>query len=253
MDDALRRMRACVAMFRADATALEAFRLANRAMCDQMRQGDVGGGERDDAQQPRWRPFQLAFLLTVMESAIREDDRFRDSLDLIWFPTGGGKTEAYLGLIAFLILWRRLRYGRAGGGTVAFMRYTLRLLTRQQFERAARLICALELIRREDARLGEEAISVGIWVGQESTPNTFAQAGEAAERIKTGSSTGSTPCCWSIVLGAIVTSIRARATTPLIRVFTSIAATPTVHSAPATNLCPAMWWMKRSTRALPLC
>ena len=190
MDDALRRMRACVAMFRADATALEAFRLANRAMCDQMRQGDVGGGERDDAPQPRWRPFQLAFLLTVMESAIREDDRFRDSLDLIWFPTGGGKTEAYLGLIAFLILWRRLRYGRAGAGTVAFMRYTLRLLTRQQFERAARLICALELIRREDARLGEEAISVGIWVGQESTPNTFAQAGEAAERIKTGSSTG---------------------------------------------------------------
>ena len=189
MDTALNRMRACVTMLRTDTAALEAFRLANRAMCDQMRQGDVGGAERED-DQPRWRPFQLAFLLTVMESAIREDDGSRDVLDLIWFPTGGGKTEAYLGLIAFLILWRRLEHGRVGAGTVAFMRYTLRLLTRQQFERAARMICALELIRRDDARLGEEAITVGIWVGRESTPNTFAQASEAVERIETGGSTG---------------------------------------------------------------
>ena len=78
-----------------------------------------------------WRTFQLAFLLTVMESAVRDDDAFRDVPDLIWFPTGSGKTEAYLGLIAFLIFWRRLKYGQVGGGTVAFMRYTLRLLTRQ--------------------------------------------------------------------------------------------------------------------------
>ena len=189
MDTALGRMRACVAMLRTDAVALEAFRLANRAMRDQMRQGDVGDSERD-GEEPRWRPFQLAFLLTVMESAIREDDGFRDVLDLIWFPTGGGKTEAYLGLIAFLILWRRLKYGRVGAGTVAFMRYTLRLLTRQQFERAARMICALELIRREDARLGEEAITVGIWVGQKSTPNTFAQAKKAVEMIADGGSMG---------------------------------------------------------------
>ena len=189
MDTALRRMRACVAMLREDATALEAFRLANRAMCDQMRQGDVGDSERA-ADGPRWRPFQLAFLLTVMKSAIREDDGFRDVLDLIWFPTGGGKTEAYLGLIAFLILWRRLKYGPVGAGTVAFMRYTLRLLTRQQFERAARMICALELIRRGDARLGEEAITVGIWVGGESTPNTFAQAVKAVETIAEGGSMG---------------------------------------------------------------
>ncbi len=189
MDTALGRMRACVAMLRADAIALEAFRLANRAMRDQMCQGSVVRTE-DDHEQPSWRPFQLAFLLTVMESVIREDDEFRDVLDLIWFPTGGGKTEAYLGLIAFLILWRRLKYGRVGAGTVAFMRYTLRLLTRQQFERAARMICALELIRREDARLGEGAITVGIWVGRESTPNTFAQATKAVEMIEAGGSTG---------------------------------------------------------------
>jgi len=169
--------------------ALEAFRLANQAMRDQMRQGDLVRGDQDDRPH-RWRSFQLAFLLTVMESAIREDDEFRDVLDLIWFPTGGGKTEAYLGLIAFLVIWRRLKYGPKGAGTAAFMRYTLRLLTRQQFERAARVICALELMRRKDSRLGEEAISVGIWVGRASTPNTYKQAGEAVDAIVAGSSLG---------------------------------------------------------------
>ena len=189
MATALRRMQACVAMLRSDPMALEAFRLANQAMRDQMRQGDLVRGDQDDKPY-RWRSFQLAFLLTVMESAIRKDDEFRDVLDLIWFPTGGGKTEAYLGLIAFLVIWRRLKHGPEGAGTAAFMRYTLRLLTRQQFERAARVICALELMRREDSRLGEEAISVGIWVGRASTPNTYKQAGEAVDAIVAGSSLG---------------------------------------------------------------
>ena len=189
MATALRRMQACVAMLRSDPMALEAFRLANQAMRDQMRQGDLVRGDQDDRPH-RWRSFQLAFLLTVMESAIREDDGFRDVLDLIWFPTGGGKTEAYLGLIAFLVIWRRLKYGPEGAGTAAFMRYTLRLLARQQFERAARVICALELMRREDSRLGEEAISVGIWVGGQSTPNRFKQAGKAVDKIVDGSSLG---------------------------------------------------------------
>ena len=155
MGIALDRMRACVEMLRTDPLAAESFRLANRAMLDQMRQTDRVAGRETESDHYRWRPFQLAFLLTVMPSAIREDDDYRDVLDLIWFPTGGGKTEAYLGLIAFLIVWRRLKYPDSGGGTVAFMRYTLRLLTRQQFERAARMMCALELIRRRDpARLG---------------------------------------------------------------------------------------------------
>ena len=122
-----------------------------------------------------------------MESAIREDDDYRDVLDLIWFPTGGGKTEAYLGLIAFLIVWRRLRYPDSGGGTAAFMRYTLRLLTRQQFERASRMVCALELIRRQDpARLGEEPIDIGIWVGGVISPNAFQQARELVGEIRAG-------------------------------------------------------------------
>ena len=184
---ALDRMRACVEMLRTDRLAAESFRLANRAMLDQMRRADHIAGKDTEPDAYRWRPFQLAFLLTVMLSAIREDDEFRDVLDLIWFPTGGGKTEAYLGLIAFLIAWRRQRYPGSGGGTTAFMRYTLRLLTRQQFERAARMVCALELIRRRrPERLGETPIDIGIWVGGEISPNRYEQAIELADEIRDG-------------------------------------------------------------------
>ena len=189
MSVALDRMRACVETLRTDLLAAEAFRLANRAMLDQMQTADRIAGKETAPDDYRWRPFQLAFLLTVMLSAIREDDEFRDVLDLIWFPTGGGKTEAYLGLIAFLIVWRRLRYPDSGGGTVALMRYTLRLLTRQQFDRAARMVCALELIRRRDpAQLGDAPIDIGIWVGGEISPNRFDQARELVEEVRSGKS-----------------------------------------------------------------
>jgi ATP-dependent helicase YprA (DUF1998 family) len=112
-----------------------------------------------------------------MESAIREDDDYRDIVDLIWFPTGGGKTEAYLGLIAFLIVWRRLTNPASGGGTTVLMRYTLRLLTAQQFARATRMICALELIRRNSPKLKNGApITIGMWVGSATSPNRFEDA-----------------------------------------------------------------------------
>ena len=187
MHVALDRMRACVQTLRSDRLAAESFRLANRAMLDQMRRADRIAGRETGPEDYRWRPFQLAFLLTVMVSAIREDDEFRDVLDLIWFPTGGGKTEAYLGLIAFLIVWRRLKYPDSGAGTAAFMRYTLRLLTRQQFERAARMVCALELIRRGDPeRLGDAPIDIGIWVGGAISPNRFDGAKEIVEKIRAG-------------------------------------------------------------------
>ena len=187
MNVALDRMRACVRTLHDDRLAAESFRLANQAMLDQMHRAHRIAGRDTDPDDHRWRPFQLAFLLTVMVSAIREDDEFRDVLDLIWFPTGGGKTEAYLGLIAFLIVWRRLKYPDSGGGTVAFMRYTLRLLTRQQFERAARMVCALELIRRRDpGRLGDAPIDIGIWVGSAISPNRLDGAKELVEKIRAG-------------------------------------------------------------------
>ena len=183
MVETQRRMRRGIGLLRTEPLAERSFRLANRAMLDQMRKAHETAGKNSDPDNFAWRPFQLAFLLMAMESTITEDDDFRDVLDLIWFPTGGGKTEAYLGLIAFLIVWRRLKYGSAGGGTVAFMRYTLRLLTRQQFERAAGVVFALELIRREQPEgLGEEPIAIGMWVGSAISPNRFDKAWEAARK-----------------------------------------------------------------------
>jgi hypothetical protein len=178
MQNAISRMRASLKLLRQDAKARLAFALANQAMLDQMRQHDAIQGKSRDANSYRWRPFQLGFLLTVLESASNEHSEFRDTVDLIWFPTGGGKTEAYLGLIAYQIALRRLRFPTSGGGTAVLMRYTLRLLTRDQFVRATRLICAMELLRRGRNDLGEEPISIGMWVGDATSPNTFAKAME---------------------------------------------------------------------------
>lgn len=177
MEIALERMRRGVTLLRSNPNAAESFKLANKAMLDQMRQADHVRGTHRDHKEYRWRPFQLAFLLAVMESAIQEDDDYRDIVDLIWFPTGGGKTEAYLGLIAFIIVWRRLTNPASGGGTTVLMRYTLRLLTAQQFQRATKMICALELIRRSVPKLKNGApITIGMWVGKSTSPNKFDDA-----------------------------------------------------------------------------
>ena len=187
MDDAVRRMHGGVALLESDAKVYAAFQLANRSMLDQMRQSNRVRNKDDEPTAFKWRPFQLAFLLTVLESTVREDDPFRDVLDLIWFPTGGGKTEAYLGLTAFVVVWRRLVHGHSGAGTSVLMRYTLRLLTRQQFERSMRVIFALELLRRNDPEtLGRSPISAGIWIGRATSPNTFRQAKQASDEIQQG-------------------------------------------------------------------
>lgn len=165
-----------------DSDALLAFSLANQAILDQMKQASRQKEPGGTQKEYRWRPFQLAFLLTTLESAANNESAYRDVMDLIWFPTGGGKTEAYLGLIAFVILLRRLKYPATSGGTVALMRYTLRLLTKDQYLRAARLICALELIRRKRDDLGEESISIGMWVGGDASPNTFRDAFEEVRK-----------------------------------------------------------------------
>jgi len=197
METALERMRRGVALLRSNHLAAESFKLANQAMLDQMRQADHVRGKRRDDNDYRWRPFQLAFLLAVMESAIHEDDDYREIVDLIWFPTGGGKTEAYLGLIAFLIVWRRLTNPASGGGTTVLMRYTLRLLTAQQFQRATRMICALELIRRRVPKLKNGApITIGIWVGSATSPNRF----EDAKKYVVQASDGNTGALRSLVL-----------------------------------------------------
>ncbi|MFG2592895.1 helicase-related protein [Streptomyces sp. NPDC048438] len=157
---------------------LRAFRLANLAMADQRARTvwiKNGRSGRPDEQTGRWRPFQISFMLLCLAGVVDPEHDDRKVSDLLWFPTGGGKTEAYLGLIAFTTFLRRLRDGEAGAGVTVLMRYTLRLLTLQQFERAAALICAMERLRTADpARLGHEEISIGMWVGRSATPNTLA-------------------------------------------------------------------------------
>lgn len=178
MQEAKERMRLSISRLRGDDNAQYAFAIANKAMLMQM---ELNGPAPENAPYA-WRPFQLAFFLMALESSIDEDSDFRDCVDLIWFPTGGGKTEAYLGVMAFVFIYRRLSYSSSGGGTTAIMRYTLRLLTAQQFVRACKVVSALELIRRSTDTLGEEPFSVGLWLGGASSPNTYVQALDALNR-----------------------------------------------------------------------
>ena len=127
-----------------------------------------------------WRPFQLAFILLNMDGIFQSNNdpqwkQRNELVDLVWFPTGGGKTESYLGIIALVAINRRLSYpGLSGNGVAAIMRYTLRLLTTQQFQRALRLILALEQIRKWGLYdLGEEEFSIGLFVGESSLPNHY--------------------------------------------------------------------------------
>ena len=157
-----------------DADALDAFRVANRAVARALQQ------RLTDIDTPRWRAFQLAFLLLNLSGLVDPRDPHRETVDLLFFPTGGGKTEAYLGLAAFAMVLRRLRHpgdgGRAGAGVCVIMRYTLRLLTLDQLARAAGMVCALEFERRADAaRYGAWPFEIGLWVGKAATPNVLGQ------------------------------------------------------------------------------
>ena len=164
-----------------DPQVLEAFRLANQTMAAAARRRDAQarGCSPAEAAVPIWRPFQLAFFLLSLRGIENPTHRDRALVDLLFFPTGGGKTEAYLGISAFVLVLRRLRHpGRRSGGVSVLMRYTLRLLTLDQLGRAAALICALELVRLADpAKLGEWPFEIGLWVGSAATPNRMGGQG----------------------------------------------------------------------------
>jgi len=203
------RMRKGLTILQGNEHARNSFLLANRSMFMQrvhlkLQAKDKYPGDEnlqqllldlnyfDEPDDYFWRPFQLAFLLMSIESVVDETCSERDIVDLIWFPTGGGKTEAYLGLTAFTIFYRRFAYENSGGTTV-IMRYTLRLLAAQQFVRAATLICACEFIRKQYNKkskfnyptynLGNEAMTIGLWIGSDHTPNKNTGRNSAKENL----------------------------------------------------------------------
>ncbi len=176
---AILRMREGIKLLEKDAIVYEAFRLANSAMQLQY--------SWRTSKTLEWRPFQLAFVLMSLSSLAQRDNKERRLMDLIWFPTGGGKTEAYLLLTAFILFYRRMKATdkQTAYGVAAFMRYTLRTLTVQQFERATALIAACEYLRKSNVdlikKLGAKRFSIGLWVGSDSTPNNFEKAKIALE------------------------------------------------------------------------
>lgn len=195
MRSAASRMRDGVTVLSEQPAVLTSFRLANAAMRLQMLKSkhvNDHPGKRGiplepvDATppEPAWYPFQLAFQLLTIASVTDPSHEDRELVDLVWFPTGGGKTEAYLAVAAAEMIHRRLTRGMHGGGTAVITRYTLRMLTSQQFQRAATLICALEQIRAKDRRLQRcEPFTIGLWVGEDTTPNSFAKAKQVTDDL----------------------------------------------------------------------
>ncbi len=225
----LKRMEEGLALLTQDPMACEAFLFMNRAMwlqrthsiySERVRRGEQPDFDKDidEVGNRSWRPFQIAFILLNLPGVTKLDHPERDVgpealADLLFFPTGGGKTEAYLGLSAYTMALRRLQgtiAGRVGGeGVAVLMRYTLRLLTIQQFQRATALICACESIRRKalehgDARWGKTPFRIGLWVGRKTTPNRTDDSVEAIKQARgnqfVGGGTGTpyqlTACPW---------------------------------------------------------
>ena len=184
--DANTRIRTGIALLAADAEVRESFQLMNRAMATAARKRSPQ--RYVEGKKPEWRLFQLAFVLLNLQGIASDADEDRERVELIFFPTGGGKTEAYLGVIGFTLLLRRIHGQKRpdrGLGVAVLLRYTLRLLTLDQLGRAATLICALELLRQADkAKLGDVRFSVGLWVGRSATANTLEQVKKAVLEYK---------------------------------------------------------------------
>ncbi|WP_419879599.1 helicase-related protein [Brevibacillus centrosporus] len=180
-EETLERLEGSIKHLKND-TVFRAFQLSNQAMLNQRVNVLKRRSSKINLDDITWYPFQLAFFLQEITSIADPNSKERNLVDLLWFPTGGGKTEAYLGISAFVIFLRRLRDGADSGGVTILMRYTLRLLTIQQFDRAASLICACESLRRSQ-QLGGEEISIGLFVGGGLTPNKISEAQKNLEEI----------------------------------------------------------------------
>ena len=202
-NDALERIRTGIDKVSTEPLVGEAFRFTNEVMYQNILHSKWAKQNRDKIKNgkkitennpdptkinPEWRLFQIAFLLLNIESIINKDSKDHATVDLLWFPTGGGKTEAYYGVIVFMLAYRRLKGKDSKSldeqldryGVSAIMRYTYRLLTLQQFQRAATLLCACEYVRMKNKnnieKFGDEPFLVGLWAGMATTPNSFADA-----------------------------------------------------------------------------
>ncbi len=193
---ARRRMIEGIELVSGNDIARSAFRYMNLAVAMAARRRNAGATGDPVAQPtPEWRPFQLAFILLNIAGLADRKHADREIADLLFFPTGGGKTEAYLGLAAFVIAHRRLTGpGVLGAGVAVIMRYTLRLLTLDQLARAAGVVCALELMRTDPKNvddkgrrhLGDWPIEIGLWVGSDASPNRLGGKGDADQTTAVG-------------------------------------------------------------------
>lgn len=197
-DEAARRMMDGLELITSDRRVFDAFCFMNTVMAYQRARTEYSKTYKTQGKWPsktvdpqgRWRPFQIAFILINLRSVIDPTSPERNYADLLWFATGGGKTEAYLGLAAFTLAFRRLRGShriRDHAGVTVLMRYTLRLLTVQQYQRATTMICACEYLRKQDpAKWGKEPFLIGLWVGRNTTPNNHRDAQESLNTLKSG-------------------------------------------------------------------
>ena len=174
----IKRLRTGVDVLKNNDNAWKAFLFMNEAMLLQR-----VNTKKQKPEQVNWYPFQLAYILQIVPDIVDPKSEFHDDVDLLWFPTGGGKTEAYLGVAAFTIFYRRISGRYVDDGVTVIMRYTLRLLTIQQFERTAAMICACEYLRRFYDIPGGE-ISIGLWIGSATTPNNLEKANEVLQKLK---------------------------------------------------------------------
>lgn len=163
---------------------LTAFQLMNQAFLERFKQRSkvqrILRGETDEdepsEEDHQWRLFQLVFIVSELRDLLRRDPERGPSGDpeptVLWFPTGGGKTEAYLGLVLLHAFWDRLR-GKPYGVT-AIAKFPLRMLSIQQFSRVSAVFEHAERIRQEASELEGrrgDPFSVGYYAGSSNSLN----------------------------------------------------------------------------------
>jgi len=181
ISETIERMKSGIKLLQNSPLAAESFQRANESiLCS-------SASPAGNIPNFKWRPFQISFILMNLPGVLwDEKDSIaseRGIVDLAWFPTGGGKTEAYLGLIATLGFYRYNKSVDSLPSVHCIMRYTLRLLTLNQGERATRLMVGMNLVGRKYG-ISDNPFSVGMWIGSTATPNKLRDAVRILNEMK---------------------------------------------------------------------